>query len=1548
MRYKIQHTKFKLQKRTRRFALIFSLPIFCLLGLALFFSLRLASRTQAVWVDENWQYRTTLSFTHNASVSDTKVKIEIDTATLISAGKMQSDCGDSRFTDLNGKQLLYYMNAGGGAGVGCNDASTDYYVLVPSIISGSNVLYHYYGNPSSINGTQSSQFSQSTTTPSGVTISTGSQETSSGPLAYWPLDEGTGTTTYEKGPKQSNGTLTNGALWGTSDGCLSGKCIVFDGSNDTVAIGDISSLNFERTDAFSASVWFKTTYTAPKTILSKMAGSAPYAGWNLQTGNTGYLYFQLTNTYNTNMIEVRTTNSTNFSDGQWHHFAVTYTGSSAASGVTLYFDGVPQAMTTVKNVLSSSIANSSSVQIGSRNNEDNYFVGSIDEPKVHTYVRTATQVKNEFASRGKSALGVSAQAGSNQSGISSGLVGYWKMDESSWGAPDCSTAVVRDASGSTNHANACPNTTGPTGGAAGKFGSAGSFDGTNDYIDALDKTDFEFGATNSEMTLSAWIYPSTISPAAAMTIMSKYNSTSNREYIFQMSTTGKLTLSLSGDGASVTSLSSTSTLTANTWQLVTVTFSAATGATRFYVNGALDKDGTIAVSPIFTGTALFEIGATNKSTTTPDLFWSGSLDEVRVYRRVLSPAEIASLYSFAPEPIGYWKFDDASGTSVADTSGNGYTATITDSTTVGSWTTGKFGKTYDMAGNDDTDVINLSSGVGIGTRNTLSLWVNFSTLGSNDFVIGGSSTGTAAGYMLYLDGTDIYSRQALASGVSVPGTFTNGTWYHLAVVRDGTSITFYKNGIQLGATQTYGSDNAFTLKTLTNFDTGATTFALEGKVDDVRLYNYARTPAQVIEDMNGGHPLGGSPIGSQVAYWDMDETNGTSAHDSSANAHDLTLSAASWTSSGKTNSAWNGLGTNWLSRADDDDLDFVAADSFAISMWAKSDSATNPAATEYLLYKAPSGVSNGGYGIYVNTSGQYCFGIDDDNTSFPEDSSCSTSDFYDGNWHHIVATKTGTTKIQIFVDTKPQTADSSLSATGTLANTSIIYLGDKDGINNADEYNGDLDEVKMYRSDLTADQLALEYNSGAAVNYGSTATTESTQITGSAETAPINYWNFDERTGTTAADKGTGAKNGTISGNTTWATGKIGSGLKLDGATGVISVGGFTPPAVMTFETWFYANSIGENSLGRIAEHTNFSLFMQTSTILFQSTWSTPGQWTIPLPSLSAWHHLIVVYDSGSSSNTPTIYVDGIAQTVTTAQAASGSITMSSATLRIGNTSGDNRTFDGTLDDTKIFNYARTQSQAAYDFNRGGPVGWWQFDECSGTTAHDTSGKGNTATMTFAGGTYTQAGSCTSGSASDAWYGGATGKFNSGIALDTTSDVIDIGNISTYAFERTNSFSVSIWFKTTNNTTMTLMAKQDSSSPFSGWTLELGNSGVINFILANSYSTNALEVRTPNTNYADGAWHHVIATYDGSSTAAGTHIYFDSKDQTLTAAFSSLTGSILNSIPVTIGSRNDTSQKYAGLLDDARIYNYTLTASQVRKLTTGGSAIQFAPSSGQP
>lgn len=99
----------------------------------------------AGWLS-GWQYRRAITITNSASTSltDYQVKITIDTASLISAGKMRSDGGDIRFTSSDGTTLLSYWIESG-----INTASTVIWVKVPSIpASSSTTIYIYYGNPS--------------------------------------------------------------------------------------------------------------------------------------------------------------------------------------------------------------------------------------------------------------------------------------------------------------------------------------------------------------------------------------------------------------------------------------------------------------------------------------------------------------------------------------------------------------------------------------------------------------------------------------------------------------------------------------------------------------------------------------------------------------------------------------------------------------------------------------------------------------------------------------------------------------------------------------------------------------------------------------------------------------------------------------------------------------------------------------------------------------------------------------------------------------------------------------------------------------------------------------------------------------------------------------------------------------------------------------------------------------------------------------------------------------------------------------------------------
>ena len=99
------------------------------------------------WFSSSWQYRRaiTINNTSNSNtLSNYQVLVTLDTASLISAGKMQSTGADIRFTDSDGlTSLSYWIESG------INTSSTRIWVKVPSIpASSTKTIYIYYGNPS--------------------------------------------------------------------------------------------------------------------------------------------------------------------------------------------------------------------------------------------------------------------------------------------------------------------------------------------------------------------------------------------------------------------------------------------------------------------------------------------------------------------------------------------------------------------------------------------------------------------------------------------------------------------------------------------------------------------------------------------------------------------------------------------------------------------------------------------------------------------------------------------------------------------------------------------------------------------------------------------------------------------------------------------------------------------------------------------------------------------------------------------------------------------------------------------------------------------------------------------------------------------------------------------------------------------------------------------------------------------------------------------------------------------------------------------------------
>lgn len=94
------------------------------------------------WYNNSWNYRKPITISNSGStLTDYQIPVAIDTASLVAVGKLLSNCNDIRFTDTDGSTLLNYWIESG-----CNTSSTKIWIKIPSITSGTNTIYLYYGN----------------------------------------------------------------------------------------------------------------------------------------------------------------------------------------------------------------------------------------------------------------------------------------------------------------------------------------------------------------------------------------------------------------------------------------------------------------------------------------------------------------------------------------------------------------------------------------------------------------------------------------------------------------------------------------------------------------------------------------------------------------------------------------------------------------------------------------------------------------------------------------------------------------------------------------------------------------------------------------------------------------------------------------------------------------------------------------------------------------------------------------------------------------------------------------------------------------------------------------------------------------------------------------------------------------------------------------------------------------------------------------------------------------------------------------------------------
>jgi hypothetical protein len=244
--------------------------------------------------------------------------------------------------------------------------------------------------------------------------------------------------------------------------------------------------------------------------------------------------------------------------------------------------------------------------------------------------------------------------------------------------------------------------------------------------------------------------------------------------------------------------------------------------------------------------------------------------------------------------------------------------------------------------------------------------------------------------------------------------------------------------------------------------------------------------------------------------------------------------------------------------------------------------------------------------------------------------------------------------------------------------------------------------------------------------------------------------------------------------------------------------------------------------------------------------------------------------------------------------------------------------FDGYLDEVKIYDYARTPAQIAWDYNKGGPIAYWDFDECAGSVIHDQTGNGYDGTLHLGTSGVTATGTCAE-SGSSFWYNGRDGKIDSAGSFDAWED----DYVVTPSMDASNltGISLSFWLKSSDNDGMVV-----------SWAnyryCKLDSDGAGNHIEC-SVDGGASSV---GPNPIDGQWHHIVYTSTNNSQV----IYMDG----VSRQTNSETLNTANSGAVYFGRHSGGGYPFVGQLDEVKIFNYALTPEQVR-IEYNNGAVSF-------
>ncbi|TXH00473.1 MAG: LamG domain-containing protein [Candidatus Moraniibacteriota bacterium] len=680
-----------------------------------------------------------------------------------------------------------------------------------------------------------------------------------------------------------------------------------------------------------------------------------------------------------------------------------------------------------------------------------------------------------------------------------------------------------------------------------------------------------------------------------------------------------------------------------------------------------------------------------------------------------------------------------------------------------------------------------------------------------------------------------------------------------------------------------------------------------------------------------------SPTGSLtsglVGYWTFDraQLNGTTAYDRSASKYHGSLTNGPTLTDGMLAQAVDLDGSNdYVTMNDQPNLDFGDAADLSISGWFYRDTFT----TDDAIVAKINGLLPGetGYVVYIDdATDQLIFRVGDGIDSYTVS---STPTYTTAQWVHFAV-----------VWDQDSAANTKLYANGqAIASTSSGTIGNVNDLTNAlgfrlgntfagsDYFDGKLDDMRVYNRALTATEIQTLYEFRNADQINSSSSQP--QGTGRLDSGLAGYWQLDDGSGTSATDSSTNGNTGTLNNGPTWTTGQIGGAVDFDGSDDNISTSK-TMANLGTVSAWVNTTATINSSASYYALYATASgnsFFLSFNGFGGENRWdfSYRGNFgttvrivgpTYTSNTQQGWHHLTATWDVNSGA---TLYIDG-------QRASSTSTTTSSFnSMSFGMSTNSLARWVGKLDEVRMYSRVLSADEVANLYRLTSPTGvdtslkgYWSFNgkDISGTTAYDRSGAGNNGTLTN-GPTATQ------------------GKVGQGLNFDGTDDYVAMGDIN--AIDGITNLTMVGWFKRASTNAHLTIGKSESSTYRTNINfyndgnvyLNIGDNGI-------SYGYFASN---------DTEWHHLVMVFDGSQSgnANRLRVYFDGVAVTLTFS-GTIPAATGNTSDICTVDRNTANSSYSnGKIDEVRLYNRVLSATEIQSLYTIGQSDETNTGKSQP